>query len=96
MERSCIGNSALLYELRMLMPNTAVTLVSHFSLTEKSSRFRTRRTRSMTTNNAVKNSRTQTVRREGNKLQEGNQSRTFYLKQNKTSFEGTLEKSQMY
>lgn len=36
MERSCIGNSALLCKLRMLMPNTAVMLVSHFSLTENS------------------------------------------------------------
>lgn len=36
MERSCIGNGVLLYELCMLMPNTAVMLVSHYSLTEKS------------------------------------------------------------
>lgn len=36
---------------------------------------------------------TQTVRREGNKLQEGNQSRTFYLKQVKTSLDRTLKKN---
>lgn len=36
MERRCTGNSVLLCELRMLMSNTAVKLVSHYSLTEKS------------------------------------------------------------
>lgn len=72
----------------MLIPNTAVTQVSHYSLTEQPLCGRqdvfyhrdSELIEQVTTNNAFKNSGLQTVRWKGNKLQ-GNRWGTFYLKQ---------------